>query len=90
MILFALRCAADHEFEGWFRDGAMFDRQSAAGKITCPQCGDNGVTKAPMAPRVARSRKAVSSRTAEAPPPQIAILSVSVCLSSDRGTGIST
>jgi len=34
MILFALRCAADHEFEGWFRDGAMFDRQSAAGKIT--------------------------------------------------------
>jgi hypothetical protein len=58
MILFALRCAADHEFEGWFRDNAMFDRQSAAGKITCPQCGDNGVTKAPMAPRVARSRKA--------------------------------
>src|SRR5258708_14100903 len=58
MILFALRCAADHEFEGWFRDGAMFDKQSAAGKITCPHCGDNGVTKTPMAPRVARSRKA--------------------------------
>jgi hypothetical protein len=58
MILFALRCAADHEFEGWFRDGATFDKQSAAGKITCPHCGDNGVTKAPMAPRVARSRKA--------------------------------
>lgn len=58
MILFALRCAADHEFEGWFRDGTMFDKQSAAGKITCPHCGDNGVTKAPMAPRVARSRKA--------------------------------
>ena len=58
MILFALRCAADHEFEGWFRDGAMFDKQSAGGKITCPQCGNNDVTKAPMAPRVARSRKA--------------------------------
>ena len=57
MILFALRCAADHEFEGWFRDGAMFDKQSAGGKITCPQCGNNDVTKAPMAPRVARSRK---------------------------------
>src|SRR5712692_7701156 len=56
MILFALRCAADHEFEGWFRDGAAFDRQSAAGTIVCPQCGDNGVVKAPMAPRVARSR----------------------------------
>ena len=58
MILFALRCAADHEFEGWFRDGAMFDKQSAGGKITCPHCGNNDVTKAPMAPRVARSRKA--------------------------------
>jgi hypothetical protein len=58
MILFALRCAADHEFEGWFRDGAAFDRQSAGGKIACPQCGDKSVTKAPMAPRVARSRAA--------------------------------
>src|SRR5476649_1842787 len=58
MILFALRCAADHEFEGWFRDGATFDRQSAAGKIACPHCGDKSVTKAPMAPRVARSRDA--------------------------------
>ena len=57
MILFALRCAADHEFEGWFRDGAAFDRQSAGGKISCPQCGDTAVTKAPMAPRVARSRQ---------------------------------
>jgi hypothetical protein len=36
----------------------MFDKQSAGGKITCPQCGNNDVTKAPMAPRVARSRKA--------------------------------
>jgi hypothetical protein len=58
MILFALRCASDHEFEGWFRDGAAFDRQSAGGKIACPQCGDTAVTKAPMAPRVARSRSA--------------------------------
>ena len=64
MILFALRCADDHEFEGWFRDGATFDRQSAGGKISCPQCGDISVTKAPMAPRVARSR---SAETAPSP-----------------------
>src|SRR5882672_428218 len=64
MILFALRCAADHEFEGWFRDGATFDRQSTGGKISCPQCGDTSVTKAPMAPRVARSR---SAETAPSP-----------------------
>jgi hypothetical protein len=56
MILFALRCAADHEFEGWFRDGATFDKQSAAAKITCPHCGDKSVTKAMMAPRLGRSR----------------------------------
>ncbi|HEX3500572.1 MAG TPA: DUF1178 family protein [Stellaceae bacterium] len=61
MILFALRCAADHEFEGWFRDGATFDRQSAGGKISCPQCGDKSVTKAPMAPRVARARNAAAA-----------------------------
>ena len=61
MILFALRCAADHEFEGWFRDGATFERQSVAGKIICPQCGDKSVTKAPMAPRVQRSRGAAAA-----------------------------
>lgn len=61
MILFALRCAVDHEFEGWFRDGATFDKQSAAGKIACPHCGDRAVIKAPMAPRVARSREALSA-----------------------------
>ena len=25
MILFTLRCANDHEFEGWFRDSDGFD-----------------------------------------------------------------
>lgn len=62
MILFALRCAADHEFEGWFRNGAAFEKQSADGEIACPTCGDKSVSKAPMAPHLARSR------TAEAAP----------------------
>jgi hypothetical protein len=57
MILFALRCAADHEFEGWFRNGAAFETQSAAGEIVCPSCGSKDVAKAPMAPHLARSRK---------------------------------
>jgi hypothetical protein len=56
MILFALRCAAEHEFEGWFRNGAAFETQSAAGEIACPVCGGSEVSKAPMAPRVGRSR----------------------------------
>jgi hypothetical protein len=58
MILFSLRCTADHHFEGWFRDGAAYDKQSAAGEIVCPECGDTGVEKAPMAPHVAKSRPA--------------------------------
>jgi hypothetical protein len=63
MILFALRCAAEHEFEAWFRNGATFESQSAAGKIACPVCGDPKVGKAPMAPRVARSRKGDTAPT---------------------------
>jgi len=57
MILFSLRCRAGHEFEGWFRDGAAFDAQSAAGEIACPDCGDRGVAKALMAPRLQRMGK---------------------------------
>jgi len=55
MILFKLKCGADHEFEGWFRDGAAYERQAARGLIACPECGNSAVEKAPMAPRVARS-----------------------------------
>jgi len=58
MIVFSLRCAADHEFDAWFRDGEAFETQSAAGEIACPDCGDTEVTKAPMAPRLARARDA--------------------------------
>jgi hypothetical protein len=55
MILFTLKCAADHEFEAWFRDNAAFDRQRSRGLITCPDCGSTEVDKALMAPRLAKS-----------------------------------
>lgn len=55
MILFKLRCAAEHEFEAWFRDGATYERQAGRGLIACPECGDAAIEKAPMAPRVARA-----------------------------------
>ncbi|OIQ94788.1 hypothetical protein GALL_232440 [mine drainage metagenome] len=63
MIKFRLICAQDHDFEGWFRDGATYDAQSAAAEICCPVCGDTAVRKAPMAPNV------IGSRRAEEPPP---------------------
>jgi hypothetical protein len=64
MILFKLKCRAEHEFEGWFRDGATYERQAKRGLISCPTCGDVAIEKAPMAPRLARS-----VAPEQAPPP---------------------
>ena len=57
MILFALRCANDHEFEAWFRDSEGFADQRNAGEIICPVCAETAVEKAVMAPRLSRSRE---------------------------------
>lgn len=57
MILFNLRCAGDHEFEAWFKDGATYDKQAKAGEISCPVCGDSEIVKAPMAPRIGAGAK---------------------------------
>ena len=54
MIVFTLKCAGDHEFETWFRDGAAFERLSAKRAVVCPECGSTRVKKAPMAPRLTR------------------------------------
>lgn len=53
MIKYQLRCAADHEFEGWFRDSADFDAQARDGLVECPACGSATVRKAVMAPAIA-------------------------------------
>ncbi|QCO10148.1 DUF1178 family protein [Azospirillum brasilense] len=49
MILFVLKCTADHRFEAWFRNGDAYETQAAAKAIACPVCGDTHITKAPMA-----------------------------------------
>jgi hypothetical protein len=54
MILFELRCSQGHAFEAWFRDGATYDEQAAAGAITCAICGDGKVGKALMTPALGR------------------------------------
>ena len=66
MILYELKCRAEHFFEGWFPDSAGYDEQAASGQIACPICGDNSITKAPMAPRVARSVATTGPSPAEA------------------------
>ncbi|MBK4719377.1 DUF1178 family protein [Azospirillum sp. YIM DDC1] len=54
MILFVLKCTADHRFEAWFRNGDAYETQAAARAIACPVCGDTHIAKAPMAPRIAK------------------------------------
>ena len=56
MIVFALKCANGHGFEGWFRDGATYEVQEAAGEVACPHCGSNRVAKDVMAPRLNSAR----------------------------------
>ena len=57
MILFALRCALGHQFEGWFPDGDGFETQQKAGQISCPECGETKGEKAVMAPRLSKPRR---------------------------------
>ncbi|WP_299436683.1 DUF1178 family protein [uncultured Rhodospira sp.] len=63
MILYALQCDVGHTFEAWFRDAAGFDEQAEAGVIRCPVCGTHSVTKAIMAPRLARHHGARQAGT---------------------------
>ncbi|MBO9604080.1 MAG: DUF1178 family protein [Novosphingobium sp.] len=52
MIVFDLRCAEGHGFEGWFGSSDDFAGQQARGLVSCPHCGSSEIAKAPMAPAV--------------------------------------
>ena len=72
MILYQLRCQDGHGFEAWFRDGATYDAQAAAGDIACPVCAGTRIEKAPMAPRIAKRSSAgpavaTASETGDSP-----------------------
>jgi hypothetical protein len=56
MILYDLQCSKGHVFEAWFKDSEAYEAQAARKAVVCPACGGRKVKKAPMAPRVARSR----------------------------------
>jgi len=57
LIVYSLKCAKGHEFEGWFASSAAFDDQSAHGKLICPVCNSKKVAKAVMAPSVSGTKK---------------------------------
>ena len=67
MIHYSLHCADGHEFDGWFPGAAAFEQQAAAGRISCPSCGNTGITRALMAP--ALPRKANTRAEPPAAPP---------------------
>lgn len=60
MIKYELKCRKDHVFEAWFYDSAAYDKQAAGGKVVCPVCNSRKVTKAPMAPRIGKSKSEVA------------------------------
>ena len=67
MIHYQVRCAAGHEFDGWFRDAASYERQAKARAIECPACGNRNIERAPMAPALGRVRAQPAREEAPAP-----------------------
>ncbi|GAA3090757.1 DUF1178 family protein [Rhizobium viscosum] len=63
MIRYSLICENAHEFEGWFSEGADFDRQVASGFLTCPVCNSASISKSLMAPSVSTARKKEEMQT---------------------------
>ena len=78
MIHYQLRCAAGHEFDGWFQNSEGFETQARTGLVTCPACGGTQVARALMAPAIPRKggRRASpppAAETPETPPPRTAV-----------------
>jgi hypothetical protein len=73
MIHYNVRCSHDHEFDGWYKDSAGFDRLAKRGLVECPTCGDTKVQRAMMAPAVS-TRQALPGPM-PAPTPQAPVTS---------------
>ncbi len=69
MIHYQLRCGAAHEFDGWFKDSAAFEKQAERCLIACPSCADTRVTRALMAPGIPRKARKEIAIPAPAPAP---------------------
>lgn len=67
MIHYQLRCDQDHGFDGWYKDSVAFDKLAKAGLIDCPVCGSSGVSRALMAPAIAKQRGQAPAADGAAP-----------------------
>ncbi len=52
MKVFNLRCAAGHDFEGWFANDEAYASQTERALVECPVCGEHRVDRLPSAPRL--------------------------------------
>ncbi|MCA3271726.1 MAG: DUF1178 family protein [Roseomonas sp.] len=72
MIRYELRCDQAHEFDGWFKDSAAFDKLAAAGLVECPHCGPAKVAKRLMAPAIPKKGRPARNAKPEALPAPVA------------------
>lgn len=56
MMVYDLVCENEHEFESWFKNSVAYDTLRKGRKVSCPICGSTKIRKAPMAPRIGKSR----------------------------------
>ena len=54
MIIYDLRCANEHRFEGWFRSATDFEAQIGRHLVSCPQCDSQDVRRVPSAVAIGR------------------------------------
>jgi hypothetical protein len=54
MINYTLKCDAGHSFDSWFQSATAFETLAKARQLSCVQCGSTNVSKAIMAPRIAK------------------------------------
>ena len=67
MIRYALACDQGHGFDAWFGSSGSYDEQAEAHAIVCPACGSHAVSKAPMAPNLAKGVPAPKTEASPAP-----------------------
>ncbi|MFC0409481.1 DUF1178 family protein [Roseomonas elaeocarpi] len=67
MIHYQLRCDAGHEFDGWFHSSTGFEKMAAAALVECPVCGTTEVSRALMAPALAKGRAEPAATPEPAP-----------------------
>ena len=63
MIVLNLSCGKRHQFEGWFASTEEFHLQVDTRLLSCPTCGDAGITRLPSGPHVRRAVAAEPARS---------------------------